>query len=151
MSEQTDSDFTVTDRNVDVQHGRLGPLVNVIGLDFENRSPNYVPRKTLGSYAFRRCEDAMADEIRGEIQMPDGQPVIYIGDNFGKHYYRSKDFETVPVDVLEWLNANDFVLVRNVDGGWVKWEGRPEFSDSYVDFSEAEVVDMDAEIAQRRD
>jgi len=75
---------------------------------------------------------------------------MVIGDNFGKNYYNS-DSRTVPVDLLEKMSDNDMTLVRNVDGGWANWDGRPEWSDRYVDFTDSEVVDMDAEIESRRE
>lgn len=102
------------------------------------------------SYAFVSITDDMADYIRGEIPEVDGMPVMCIGSNFGKHYY-SSDSRTVPVDVLEKLNERDMVLVDNVGGGWENWEGRPEWSDYYIDFSDATVIDMDSEIAERRE
>jgi len=149
MTTDTD-DFTVTQRSIDVQHGLDGPLVHVIGLDFDNRTPTYVPRKNLGSYGFKKIHDGMADHVRGEIPETSGKPVMYIGNNFGKYYWTSHS-DTVPVDVLEWLTENGYTLVKNVDGGWDNWGGRPEFSENYVDFGDAEIVDMDSEIASRRE
>jgi len=149
MSNNQSDDFTVTQRNINVQHGRRGPLVNVIGLDFKNRTPHYVPRKALGKYAFRRLTDGMADRVRGSIPTTDGEAVMYVGDNFGKYYWQSYS-DTIPVDVLEWLHENNYTLVENVDGGWALWDGRPEFSTNYVDFSEATVMDMEAEIETRQ-
>lgn len=103
------------------------------------------------NFALIEIVDDMADEIRGQLPDVDGTPVMMIGDNFGKNYYNSDISRTVPVDLLEAMRDRDMVLVRNVDGGWASWGGRPEWSDTYVDFSDAEVVDMHTEIEQRRD
>lgn len=144
-------DFTVTQRNIDVQQTRLGPIVAVVGMDFSDDPEYYVPRKTLGKYAFRRLTNGMGDKIRGHFPETDGTAVIHVGNNFGKHYWVSHDDTTVPIDVLEWLRDNGYSFVTNVDGGWDSWDGRPEFSTSYIDFTEATVMDLDEEIATRRD
>jgi hypothetical protein len=111
---------------------------------------DYAPAAEYRSFAFVALSDDLADEVRGEAPDTSGTPVIMIGSGFGKNYYKSSD-ETVPVDVLEELRERDLTLVRGVDGGWSTWEGRPGRSESYIDFSEAEAVDMDAEIDARRE
>jgi hypothetical protein len=139
----TDDDFTVTSREIRVAGGRRGPLVTVIGLDFENRTPTYVPRKTLGKYALLKLKPEIADIQRGEIPDVDGTPVTCIGTNFAKYYYRSHDNRTVPTDVRDWMDENNLVLIKNVDGGWQSWGGRPEFSTSYIDYRDATIVSRD--------
>jgi hypothetical protein len=144
------NDFTVTKRNIDVHPGgNFGPLLTVMGYDYSDDPQGYVPREVLGKYAFRRIREGMADTIRGKIPETDGKPVMYVGSNFGKYYWQSHS-DTIPVDVLEWLSNNGYSLIENVDGGWVRWEGRPEFSDHYVDFSEANVVDLQQRIIERQ-
>lgn len=101
-------------------------------------------------FAVVTVSEDLADEVRGEIPDVDGTPVMVVGTHFGKNFYQS-DGRTVPVDLLEKLRERDMVLVRDVDGGWASWDGRPEWSESFIDFSEAEAVDMGAEIAERRD
>lgn len=84
----------------------------------------------------------IADEIRGEIPDVDGTPVIYIGDSGGKNYYQSHDFDELDEPVRDAILNNDqnLVLIDNVEGGWKKWDGRPEWSENYIDFTDAEIV-----------
>ena len=147
----TDSDFVVSQRNVSGDRVRTGWLVGVTGLDFEHATDHYVPKKPLGTYALRFLDESIADHVEGEIPDVDGTPVVHIGDNFAKNFHTSHDSDPIPVDVLEWMDDNDLVLVRGVDGGWLSWEGRPEWSDSEADLSDAEAVDMAAEIVERRE
>lgn len=108
-----------------------------------------VPSESV-EFAFVTITEDLADRVRGEIPETEGTPVMQIGTSLGKHYYTS-DSRTVPVDVLEKLEARDLTLVDDVAGGWAQWEGRPEWSETYVDFSEAEAVEMATEIAERRE
>lgn len=109
----------------------------------------------VGQYAFARLDHAegYADDVRGDRSglAVDGTPVIYIGDSFGKHYFRAHGHESVPVDVFEALRDQGKTLVAGVDGGWANWDGRPEWSTTYLDYSDAEVVDFDALIRERRE
>lgn len=93
----------------------------------------------------------VCDYVRGEVPETDGTPVMYIGDSFGNYYYTSSATSGIDVDVLEWLVDKGLALIEGVDGGWESWEGRPEFSDKYVDFREAEVVNVESIIDERRD
>jgi hypothetical protein len=114
--------------------------------------PKHLGTDSGGQYAFVKLGDErITDHREGELPETEGAPVAYIGDNLGKYYYRSKDHESVPVDVLEWLQERGYSLVTGVDGGWKHWDGRPEWSENYIDFSEVEAVDMDSIIAERRD
>jgi len=101
-------------------------------------------------FALVTISDDMADEIRGDLPDVDGTAVMLIGEHFGKNYHQSSR-RTVPVDLLETMRDNDMVIVRGVSGGWANWDGRPEWSERYVDFNDAEVVDMNEEIKDRRD
>jgi hypothetical protein len=86
--------------------------------------------------------EEIADEIRGKIPDVDGTPVVYIGDSPNKHYYQSHDLDELDDAIVDAIlnNSLDLVLVDGADGGWKRWDGRPEWSESYIDFSEAEVV-----------
>jgi hypothetical protein len=41
---------------------------------------------------------------------------------------------------LDEVRDRGFEILAGTDGGWDSWDGRPEFSTSYVDISEAEKV-----------
>jgi len=106
----------------------------------------------VGQYAFVRLDRSdVADDVRGDVPASDGPVVAYIGGSFGKHYYRSKSRDSIPVDVYEALAKNDALLLEGVDGGWSNWDGRPEWSETYVDVSDAERVDMAEIIEERRE
>ena len=90
---------------------------------------------------FVTINNEVADYIRGEL--PDGaeehHPVMFVGTG-RKHYYTSKDTEKLEEAVLERFADSPYVLVENVDGGWKRWDGRPEFSETYADLRNARVV-----------
>lgn len=67
-------------------------------------------------------------------------PVVFVGDAMVTHYPAEKDAEGLPDAVLEALDALGVTLITGVDAGWRNWGGRPEFSDRYIDTSEAERV-----------
>lgn len=123
------------------QHQAIVKLYTQDGL-LANAPKSYV------KYAFVELYDEMADVVRGELPEGDGY-VMHIGSHFGKNYYESKS-RTVPVDVLEKMHDRGLTLVRGIEGGWRSWEGRPEWSDTFIDFRDAEVVDMAVEIEERR-
>lgn len=131
-----------------------GYLITVGVRTLERKGPRGEFRETDstggGRFAFAVLGEWMADNIRGEI--PE-DAVILIGENFGKHYYQSKDHSSVPYDVLEKLQEKGYQLYTNIDGGWDNWGGRPEFDDSvsYLDVTDAEPVDMQAIIDERTD
>jgi hypothetical protein len=79
------------------------------------------------------------DEIRGGSKADIEGTVVYGGDSLSKHYIDSYDLSEVPETVIDAL-PEDVTLLDNVDGGWASWDGRPEFSTSYVDIGEAEEV-----------
>lgn len=144
MSTNTEPKYTR--RKVKIERWRDGYVATVVLIDvyddpeFGERpsEPRHVqkfallPAATIAEYV---------DVVRGEVPESDeGRVMVHIGSDFGKHYYTSHDGRTIPEDVGEALSEKGFVLATNVDGGWVQWNGRPEFSDNYVDFSEARVV-----------
>lgn len=153
MSDLPD-DFVVTARDVDGTSPRPGSyLVDVTAYDHRDEAGTdyYVPREPLGSYAFVEIDEDLADVVRGDVPDVDGTPVIYVGSSLAKHYWRSHDSETVPVDVLGWLDDRNLTLVRGVEGDWHTWEGRPEWSDTEADLTDVEVVNMAAEMDERRE
>lgn len=157
MARDTDSE-AVAKRTVELEPVRGGEgWIATPVLWAENEDPNGVPQlyrqDTAGQYAILRLDHReVADQVRGSLPDVDGAVVMHTGDNFGKHYYRSHDETTLPVDVLEALADEGVeVLLRNVDGGWQNWDGRPEWSTTYVDYSDAEVVRIEDEIDERRE
>ena len=92
-------------------------------------------------WKFVTINDQLADRIRGDLpeEARDQHPVMFVGTG-KKHYYTSKNTDKLDDAVLEALADSPYVLVENVDGGWNRWEGRPEFSDTYADLREARVV-----------
>lgn len=87
--------------------------------------------------------DDIADYIRGELPETDGEPVLYIGDSGGKHYYRSHDLSELDDWVIEAAEEHGLTIIDNVDGGWETWDGRPEWSESYIDFNDAEIATLE--------
>lgn len=44
----------------------------------------------------------------------------------------------MPIEVVETVEDEGFRVVIGVDSGWETWEGRPEWSETYVDAGDAE-------------
>jgi len=108
--------------------------------------------ETAGKYAFGRVFESAADEVRGMDSLDmDGQTYAYCGSIVGQRFWSSEDHESVPVDVFEEIQDRGFLLVEGVSGGWADWDGRPEWSESYIDVSGAEPVDVEGIISERRD
>lgn len=78
-----------------------------------------------------------ADQIRGGKKKDVEGLFVYTGNSSANNYPAEGDLEEVPDEVLE---AVEPTVVKNIDSGWASWDGRPEFSTSYVDISEAEEV-----------
>lgn len=81
-----------------------------------------------------------ADEVRGDPDEFPDTAVIYIGETTAKHFYTSHDLDALLDDHREAIEDAGHVIIDGVGGGWSNWEGRPEFSDWYVDVSNAEVL-----------
>jgi hypothetical protein len=96
-------------------------------------------RTTNNQYCFPYLK---GDNIRGGTKADIEGTVTYGGDSLSKHYITSHDLSEVPNAVLEAV-AEHATILDNVDGGWARWDGRPEFSTSYVDISDATVVETD--------
>jgi len=152
---QQSHDVTTRELRVSSAHGRgLFAEVKLHHFDDDDDQYGKTPKGTekVGQYAFVRLDrDNVADEVRGDVPDADGPVLTYIGSSFGKWFYRSRDREGIPVDVYEELVDHGATLLDDVDGGWSNWDGRPEWSETYVDVSEAETVDMAEVIEERRD
>lgn len=139
MAQNTDVKRSVELRN----HEGTGFVAVVNLTEFEKKYGHRMPksRKQIGQYAFVPLDAEIADETRGELPETRGHPVAYVGDDLGKHYWTSSDPDEVPADVHEALEDSEKVLVDGVTGGWSNWDGRPEWSETYVDYSDAVVVE----------
>lgn len=152
------SNNTIQKRSVELEPADTGGYYAAVQLDkFELVGPDgqhkdHKGRKKIGGYAFVAVDrEGIADCIRGEIPDTDGKPVVYVGVSLAKHYWTSKDHTGIPVDVIEALEENGLQLIANVDGGWANWDGRPEWSETYIDFEDAGVVDQPSIIDERRE
>ncbi|WP_337653221.1 hypothetical protein [Halomontanus rarus] len=70
-------------------------------------------------------------------------PVVYTGEMIRGDYIAEESLEDVPQTVIDAVSRGATV-VKNVDGGWESWDGRPEFSEAYCDCSDAEIVEGSA-------
>jgi hypothetical protein len=102
------------------------------------RQNTIVVETTHNKYVFSTLR---GDRVRGGMKKDLEGCYAYTGDSGSNNYIAEKSPDEVPDAVLE-AAAEYGTIVRNVDGGWASWDGRPEFSTSYVDVSEAEVVDV---------
>jgi hypothetical protein len=89
------------------------------------------------TYAFHAVR---ADTIRGGDKADIEGTVTYVGDNLANYYVVSKNLSGIPDEVVEAVAEQGLTVIDGVDGGWVSWNGRPEFSDTYVDVSDTSVV-----------
>lgn len=157
----TDDDDGFTLRDVTVRAcGRDGVEAYVADVTLWHRRETPQGTETTGSenagrYAFVRLDHAeeSVDVVRGDTDSLDADypAVLHVGSSPGNPFYRSHDEETVPVDVLEEVRDSGLSLVEGVGGGWESWDGRPEWSDTYLDVTAAEAVDLTARIQARRD
>lgn len=83
------------------------------------------------------------DKVRGGKKADIEGLVTYGGESLSKNYIKSYDFDEVPEAVIEAVGERATV-VDGVGGGWDNWDGRPEWSNTYIDISEAEVVESPA-------
>jgi len=152
---QTDDGNVWTQRTVDVRLASTGLIIEVqLHRLTKNRHGITTPvgRQKVGPWAFVHVNSGTAvDVVRGDVPDADGPVLAYVGDHFDRHYYTSKPRDGMPVDVYEALVERDVLLLEDVDGGWSNWDGRPEWSETYIDLRDAEPVDMTGIIEQRRD
>jgi len=88
-------------------------------------------------YAFTHT---FGDRIRGGQKADIEGTIVYTGETFSSHYVSASNLSEVPDAVLDEVRDRGFEILAGTDGGWDSWDGRPEFSTSYVDISEAEKV-----------
>lgn len=68
------------------------------------------------------------------------RPVVYVGATTVGHYPVEKDVSDLPEEVTDALKSRGYTLLTGVDAGWESWEGRPEWSETYVDTDDAQTV-----------
>jgi len=68
----------------------------------------------------------------------DGDTVVYVGHSTSVNYPSEESLDDVPEEVVETVEEKDFRVVVGVESGWETWEGRPEWSETYVDAGDAE-------------
>jgi hypothetical protein len=99
---------------------------------------NGIAVETLNStFAFHAVT---GDRIRGGDKSDIDRAVTYVGDSLSKHYVRTHDMSEVPDRVLDRVQNAGYTILDGVEGGWANWDGRPEFSETFVDISEATAV-----------
>lgn len=79
-----------------------------------------------------------ADKIRGGTETDIEGLYVYVGNSMMNNYPAENSLDSVPQNVIDAV-ADKVTLVENIDSGWYSWDGRPEFSTSYVDISEMEI------------
>jgi hypothetical protein len=79
------------------------------------------------------------DEIHGGDKADIEGLFAYTGESSGNNYVSESDIDAVP-DVVIDAASQYGSIVEDVDGGWASWDGRPEFSTSYVDITDTTVV-----------
>jgi len=141
-----DGGGTKTERDVELTHTDSGHYVARVTLMESTYNEQYgawepSQPERVGQYAFVPLDaDWVADRIRGEVVETEGTPAGYIGNSTGKHYYQPADHDELPADVLAAMRDAGLTLVDGFEGGWADWDGRPEWSESYLDVSETSVV-----------
>lgn len=96
-----------------------------------------IVRTTHNQYVF---SGLTGNRIRGGNKADIEGLYCYTGDSGATHYISESSLDEVPDAVLDAAQELG-TIVTDVDGGWASWDGRPEFSKSYVDISEMEIVE----------
>ena len=154
----TDETQDLRNRRVQYEKRVQGPAFMVNAkMTVYGEAPDHAPvdrrpiyEKTVDECAFVEL-GSIADKIRGDVPRCDETPIMYIGDSTAKHYYTSHDVRNCPVDVLEWLDEHNVAVFESIEGGWSPWNGRPEFSETKIDYRNAQRVDIASIIEERRE
>lgn len=97
---------------------------------------NVVVQTHSNQYVFSSLR---ADKIRGGQKVDVEGSVVYTGSTKANHYPAESSLDEVPEKVIDEA-ADRAVVVDNIESGWSSWDGRPEFSTSYVDIADVEIV-----------
>jgi hypothetical protein len=128
------------------QTRHIDTIPEVIGVSPLERKGYQVQVATKGGaqrYVFKLI-DAAGDEVNGEA--PD-DAMMYTGEAVS---WRTEpttegdlDDDHLEMAVEALIEAYDVTVLFGVDGGWKTWEGRPEWSETYIDVRDANAVSMD--------
>lgn len=100
---------------------------------------NIIVQTDNGHYHYRLATPEYADRVFGlDDSVPDNA-VVHTGKS-SNYYHPSHSLDDIPDVVVDAVVDRGFVVVGPVDAGWHRWEGRPEFSANYADFSDADVL-----------
>jgi len=102
-------------------------------------SSSFVVETSHNQYVFSAVT---ADKIRGGSKKDVEGLYVYTGSSSANNYPAESSLDEVPDEVLE---AVEPTIAEHIDAGWASWDGRPEFSTSYVDISEATTVEIDVQ------
>lgn len=146
-----DSDASVVRRNI---REWWSPTGSDVQLSIHLIRAGAPAPEVVAKYALANAGDwaDRVDVYRGEMPVEDDATAwIYVGNSTPSRGIWPSDPEVLPVDVLEWIDERGDVLLTGVEGGWASWNGRPEFSDSLLDLRDAEAVDLEGWIDERRE
>jgi len=88
--------------------------------------------------SFVIANENVNDRVRGEIPETDQTPVFL--EQPGCRYIVPKDTDAINDSHRIALDNEGYTLIDGVEAGWANWDGRPEWSESYIDYSDAEPV-----------
>lgn len=111
----------------------LSPATNV-----SKRGDALVLTDADRSYKFARLSPTALHDTQFEGE----DAYVYVGEDNPKHYITSHPLSEVPAPYLDYV-LDEVTLLDKVNGGWEDWNGRPEFSETYIDLSDATVVTED--------
>jgi|GEM_PF-6234080 len=93
------------------------------------------PIEGIETYHFSKI--STVNTIRGDVP---SNALVYCGDKSSKWYPREADISEVPSSVIQALEERGYTVITGIDAGWAEWDGRPEWSETYADVSDAERV-----------
>ena len=99
-------------------------------------------------YAFVRLSLSDVQDTAWEGR---GDCVAFVGESTSVHYINSKKLTHVPDAYLDAVIDRGYTILQYVNGGWDHWDGRPEWSESYIDLSNAEEYDPEADTETEAD
>ena len=70
------------------------------------------------------------DVVNGDVA---DNAVVYTGrDDIAVYYTAGESLADVPQSVIDRV-SEDYEIIEGQDAGWSKWDGRPEFSETYFE------------------
>lgn len=106
----------------------------------EERPEGVIVRDRTRQYAFVSLSltDVHGTDLEGVAD-----PVVFVGETLSVHYINGKTLSSVPRPYLDAVRDRGYAIINGVDGGWKSWEGRPEWSETYLDLADASVWNPD--------